>query len=94
MNYKKAQKQLLSGKNLIECDTATIKYIKEPIGAAIIRSRGRPKVEVQAKWSDRIKCKICGTEYTRSAVVAHKKTRHHRDFEKFDSKLRKIMLED
>lgn len=94
MNYKRAQKQLLSGKGLGIVDTDTIKYVAEPIGAAIVRGRGRPKAETPAKWSDRIKCKICGKEYTRSAVMAHKATQFHKLHEKFDEKIRKIMLEE
>lgn len=93
MNYKKAQKQLLKGKGLGLCDNETIKYIREPIGKAIA-SRGRPKAEKPTHWSDKLKCKICGKEYFRSAVVAHKKTNHHKTYEKFDEKMRKLMLEE
>lgn len=98
MDYKKAQKQLLSGKGLSICDNDTIKYTKEPIGKAIIntpnRSRGRPKNETPPHWSDKIKCKICGKQYFRSALVAHKKTQYHQIYSKFDEKIRKLMLDD
>jgi hypothetical protein len=96
MNYHKSQKQLLSGKSMGLLDTDTIKYTKEPIGKAIIaiKGRGRPKLDKPTHWSDKIKCKICGKEYFRSASVAHKKTQHHKTYEKFDEKIRKLMLND
>jgi hypothetical protein len=93
-NYDKMQKELISGKSLPLCEDETIKYLNEPIGAAIAKSRGRPKADKPIHWSDRIKCLVCGKTYTRSAVVAHKITQHHQTYLKFDKKMRKIMLED
>lgn len=94
MNYKKIQKELLSGKSLPLCSDEAIKYVKEPIGSAIIKSRGRPKLENPSHWSDRVKCKICGKEYTRSAITAHKKTQYHKIYKRMDKKFRKILLDE
>lgn len=93
MNYRKAQKQITSGKSLVLCDNDTIKYTKEPIGKALVK-RGRPPLETKPHWTDRMKCKICGKEYSRSAVTAHSKTNHHKTYAKFNDKIRNLMLED
>lgn len=45
----------------------------------------------KAHWSDRITCKICGGEYTRSAVSAHRGTKKHQIYAKTNKKLLKIM---
>jgi ribosomal protein L40E len=95
MNYKKAKKQLLSGKSLALCDNDTIKYTREPIGKGIINTKDRSRgKEEKPHWTDRIKCKICGKVYARSAVGAHNKTQYHQLYKKFDEKIRKLMLED
>lgn len=93
MDYKKAQNDL-STKGLGLVNTDTIKYSKEPIGKAHLKSRGRPKNEVPSHYTDKIKCKICGKFYTKSNSVAHKKTQIHKAYSKFDEKMRAYILED
>lgn len=58
------------------------------------RGRGRPRLKSPAKWSDRIKCDVCGKDFIRSRRCAHNKTKIHLAFEKMNKKLRKILLDN
>lgn len=48
----------------------------------------------KAQWNDRLVCKICGGEYTRSAVTAHRKTNKHKIYEKAGKKFLNILRGD
>lgn len=94
MNHQKSQHQLLKQKGLGTVDNETIKYLRHPIGKSIALSLGKPSMKPKKKchWSDRIKCKICGKTYVRSACTKHKSTEYHKLYERFDEKIRNIML--
>lgn len=51
----------------------------------------RQPVKKKAHWKDRIKCQICGGEYTRSAVSAHRGTKKHQIYAKANKKFLNIM---
>ena len=53
----------------------------------------KPVLKIRSTNWDRLKCEICGTVFMRGNRSKHKKTRHHRDFLKFNEKIRKIMLD-
>lgn len=94
MNYSKAQQELNSGINLLECDKETIKYTQEPIGKAILRGRSKKPIEEKAKGNDKIKCQTCGKEYFRYNSAAHKKTKYHQIHEKVEQKMREYILKE
>lgn len=45
-------------------------------------------------WRDRIKCQICGGEYTRSAVSAHRGTKKHQIYAQANKKFLSILQGD
>lgn len=92
-DYGKMRKRLAKHKGMAMYTADEIKYLEKPLGkAAYISEEQRKKDKVKANWWDYIKCGICGTVFMRSCRSAHEKTRHHRDFLRFDVKIREIML--
>lgn len=98
MTHENDQKELQQGKGLSQYEPETLKYLTKPIGKAIFKNavekRGRPKKDTKAHWSDRIKCEICGKEFTRSARTKHTKTEFHQAHLKFDQKIKKLLLKE
>lgn len=43
------------------------------------------------KWKQRVRCNICGSEYTRSNSAAHKKTKRHQIYLEASNKFLKVM---
>jgi hypothetical protein len=91
MDYKDLKKRLAKHKGPILLKKDEFKYAQNPIGKTIYTDKNNPGTKVvkpkKAHWSDRIKCKVCGDEYTRSKSSSHKKTRHHQDLEQMNTKL-------
>lgn len=44
-------------------------------------------------WKERLTCQICGKTYFRSAGTKHRRTNHHKIYEKMNEKIRKFVLE-
>lgn len=90
-DYFAIRKRLGEQKGIALYDNEDIKYLDTTVGKAVYttkkKSNGAKKL-----WSDRVKCKVCGTEYTRSSASRHNKTRHHQDFLSINEKMRDIML--
>ncbi|HLX52499.1 MAG TPA: hypothetical protein VKR58_01065 [Aquella sp.] len=94
MDYKKIREKLDKQNGLGLYDIDELNYVQKPLGRAVYTKKkvGRPKSIKPTHWSDRIKCEVCGDEFTRSAGTLHRKTRHHQDFEKMNNKMRKILI--
>lgn len=89
---KGLQKAMQETKPIINMTKEEFEYAQKPIGNAIYQHNletkiGRPRKENKAKPSDRIKCKICSKEYTRSCATSHKKTQYHKLHESLNIKL-------
>ncbi len=95
MNYRRIQNSLEKQKGLGLYTKKELEYVQTPIGSALYKTKkiGRPKTEKPAKWNDRVKCDVCGDEFTRSGRTNHNKTRHHQDFLKMNKKIRTLLLE-
>lgn len=87
MDFKKIHDELKSGKNLIDCDVDTIKYIKKPLGKALYEGG-------KAKPDDRIKCQVCGKIFTRWNRTRHNKTQYHQTYAKVENKFKQFLLAD
>jgi len=95
MDYKKVQNNLAEQKGLGLYEKDELKYVQQPLGKAIYTTKkvGRPISETPSHWSDRVKCDVCGDYFTRSARSNHNKTRHHRDYEKMNYKIKELLLD-
>lgn len=70
----------------------TIKeVIENPVHKSIYKSK-KKEDKKDNHWSDRIECKVCGGNYQRSNSSAHKKTKLHLAYEKMNTKLKKILI--
>jgi len=89
----KAQNEIKTGVELTQMTPETLNYaVTNPLGKAFYKSSGRPKKTEKAKWNDRIKCEICGTEFIRSNRSAHNKTKAHKIYSDMNQKLKKMLL--
>lgn len=86
------QEEIKEGKQLTQLSPEALSYVTKPIGKAFFNHKGRPKKDDKAKWNDRIKCEICGVEFTRSNRTAHNKTKTHKIYSEMNQKLKKILL--
>jgi hypothetical protein len=59
-----------------------------------IKRVGRPRLENPGKYSDKIKCKICGQIVSRSNQSNHKRSQRHQIYLKMNEKIRKLLLEE
>lgn len=53
---------------------------------------GRPRKEVKAKPSDKVKCEICDAVVTRSNMSKHKKSKFHRWVSESIEKYKRVVL--
>jgi hypothetical protein len=96
MDMNNLQKEMNTAKPIMEMTKDEFNYSQKPIGKAIYKNAvGRPQIpdDKKAKPTDRIKCKICGKEYTRSHVTNHRKTQHHQTFAKVNKKLQELLID-
>jgi hypothetical protein len=96
MKISELQKNIKEGKNLTEYDNETLKYIQKPLGKALYLNLEENKTEndgkENAKWNDKLKCKICGRITLRSNQSKHKKTKYHMAYENMNQKIRDLLL--
>lgn len=90
-DYLAIRKRLRKKKGLGLYNNDDLRYLENPLGAASYTHHD-PEPSKLKHWSDRVKCKVCGTVYTRSSSSRHKKTRHHRDYLNMNEKIRDLML--
>ena len=89
------RENLESGLSMPFLELREIKATKRPIERAIYK-KSLEDNEIEAKkkqWSDRIKCHICGVEYTRHSQSRHRKTRKHLIYMDMHKKMMKLTLE-
>lgn len=92
-DYEDTEEFSESNDNVLETDTQE-EYDGIPIPNADSDSDScsdKKKEKRRAHWSDRLVCKICGGEYTRSAVSAHRKTNKHQIYQKAGKKFLNIL---
>ena len=85
------KKHVTDDKNLVDYSSDQMRYVQKPFGKAVYNSKTVVKKE-KAHWSDRIKCDVCGKEFTRSARSMHNKTQHHVTYSKLNKKLAELLL--
>lgn len=81
-------------KNLVDYDVDELDYVMTPIGKALYKKRGRPKIneEDKALPSDKVKCPICSKIFTRSGRTGHNRTTYHKVHLNLNEKLRKLLI--
>ncbi len=95
MDPQETRKHLSQKKGLALYKNKELKYIEEPLGyASYCGEIEHHEKEPKTHWSDRIKCNICGKEFTRSARSAHKQTVYHKLHLKFHKKISNLMINE
>lgn len=86
--------KILEDKNIVDYTEEEIKYCTTPIGCAIYNTKkiGRKRKEIKCLPSDRVKCEICGKEYTRSGKYNHDITQVHQTYKKLNKKIASVLL--
>lgn len=84
--------KILEDKNVVNYTEEEIKYCTTPIGNAIYNHRGRKRKEKKCLPTDRVKCEMCGKEYTRSGKYNHDKTKVHQTYVKLNKKIASVLL--
>lgn len=85
--------KILEDKNMVDYTEDEIKYCMTPIGGATYKTKyGRKRKEVKCLPSDRVKCEVCGGEYTRSGKYNHDITRVHQTYAKLNKKIAKVLI--
>jgi hypothetical protein len=94
MSYKNIHKKLKDDKNLVDYNVDELDYVMKPLGSALYKKRGRPRMndEDKALPSDKIKCPICSKLFTRSGRTGHNRTTYHRVHSDMNDKLRKLLI--
>ncbi len=94
MSYKKIHNKLKTDKNLVDYDMDELDYVMKPLGAALYKNRGRPRMndENKALPSDKVRCEVCSKVFTRSGRSGHNKTTYHRVHLDLNQKLTKLLL--
>lgn len=87
-NISEIKKHVIEDKNIVNYSVEQMEYIQKPIGKANYNAETKKK----AHWSDRIKCEICGKEFTRSARTKHNQTQHHQTYANLNKKLASLLL--
>jgi hypothetical protein len=90
----KIKKTLRTGKELINCDTEEIEYIKKPVGKSIYTYAIEEKKQRKKKYvsNERIICELCGKEYRRSNKSFHEKTKTHLTYKIVNDKFKRLIL--
>ena len=93
---KKSQKQINEEEYIINYNDDTLKYVQKPIGKALYKGKGRPPMieDEKAKPSDKIQCKLCNNLFVRSNRSHHNKTQKHKLYEKINTKLAKLVIDN
>lgn len=97
MDIRKLKSEIKEKKGLANENLDIWSFIQKPIGKAYYKhnqenTEGDNVEDNKIHWSDKIKCKVCGREYTRSNVSNHKKSQFHRTYENINNKVRKFIL--
>jgi len=92
-DIKKSQDKIRSD-DMINYDDSTLRYVQKPVGKALYRGRPRKSDEDKGKPNDRIKCNLCGKEFTRSNRSHHNNTQVHLLYKKVNEKMSKLVLID
>lgn len=94
MSYKNIHCKIKNDKNLVDYDVTELDYVMKPLGTALYRKRGRPRIskEDKALPSDKIKCEVCSKVFTRSGRTGHNRTTYHRVHLDLNEKLRKLLI--
>ena len=91
-NIRGLKQHLNDDKNIVDYNREQLEYLQKPIGKAIYKSEDITDADTKAHWSDRIKCNVCGKEFTRSSRTKHNKTQHHRTYEQLNRKLVEFLV--
>lgn len=94
MSYKEIHQKLKTDKNLVDYDVDELDYVMKPIGTALYKKRGRPRMseEDKALPSDKVRCEVCSKLFTRSGRTGHNRTTYHRVHLDLNEKLRKLLI--
>lgn len=93
-DIKKLREKVKYNKNLTTYTEDELKYVQTVTGKALFNhdeENEQPKQKTH--WSDRVKCDICGKEFTRSSRTAHNKTLYHNMKKQEHDKLKKILID-
>ena len=94
IEIKKSQQQIKNEDYILNYDDETLKYVKKPIGNALYTGRPKMDEEDKGKPNDKVECKLCGKVFTRSNRSKHKRTQRHKLYEKVNTKMAKMVLND
>lgn len=92
-DYKKIRARLNLKKGIPLYENEEIEYLEKPLGKAAYLMKDNTLKKKKSHWSDRIKCNICGKEFTRSCRKSHEITKHHQTYAKLNTKMKKILLD-
>ena len=97
-NIRDIQKGLDTKKSLFLYDDPELQYLKKPLGQAHYNSSKEESNEddstTKKDWSKKIKCWICGKEYTGYNKHNHNKTQHHKFCLEMNKKWQKFCFDE
>ena len=87
----------LNDKNISNYSEPDLDYLRKPMNKAMYACKTKDEFIYEdgllikrikrSHWSDRVKCKECSGEYTRSAKSNHDRTQKHQIYSKLNKKL-------
>lgn len=93
--YKEYKKHIFNDKNIVDYSENQLRYLQKPVGNAAFNTEVEPiKSNKKKNWFDRIKCDVCGKEFTRSARTKHNSTQYHQIYSCLNTKLIKIIVDN
>jgi hypothetical protein len=90
--YKRLQDNLTMGVSLPLYEPEDIEYMQQPIGKAIYLKAEENISQPEPYWKQRVQCKFCGDEVSKSHYSKHRKTKKCMIYQDMHQKMRDIVL--